>query len=423
MERRMKDIMKRLRGNGRPATLLGIGPMSEEVIRASVRTARDFDFPLMLIASRNQVDRQDFGGGYILGGTDQFAFVKLVRQMVMEEGYKGPVFICRDHGGPWQRDEEYRGKLEFAQAMERAKLSYRSDIEAGFNLLHIDPTKDPHVAGALPLNVVLDRVVELIGYTESVRRELGLSAPISYEVGTEETAGGLTGDAAFEAFLHELYNRLEREALPTPDLIVGQTGTLVRMGTNVGRVDGDKARHLEAIARKYGIGLKEHNADYLAENVIAIHPAMGITAANVAPEYGQVQTQAYLELASLEEEMLQTSSVPKSHLSEVIKNEVIASERWRKWLVGEAKSWTVKDLLMHPKELDSLAKGCGHYIYPNAGFRIARDRLYNNLGRISLEMSPEEIVIRTIQVSIERYVSGFNLRNLNSYLVASDLHS
>lgn len=61
--------------------------------------------PLMLIASRNQVDSDEFGHGYVCGW-DQDRFVKDVEAAAAAVGFDGLVYLCRDHGGPWQRDEE-----------------------------------------------------------------------------------------------------------------------------------------------------------------------------------------------------------------------------------------------------------------------------------------------------------------------------
>ena len=83
-------------------------------------------------------------------------------------------YLCRDHGGPWQRDEERRAKLPEKEAMERGLTSYYADIDAGFDLLHIDPTKDPDYAmGTVPMDTVLNRTVELIEKTEAYRKAKG----------------------------------------------------------------------------------------------------------------------------------------------------------------------------------------------------------------------------------------------------------
>lgn len=73
--------------------------------------------------------------------------------------------------------------------MELGKRSYLYDLKAGFDLLHIDPTKIPDVGDVVPMDMVLDLTIELIEYCEAQRKALGLP-PVAYEVGTEETNGG-----------------------------------------------------------------------------------------------------------------------------------------------------------------------------------------------------------------------------------------
>ena len=46
-------------------TLLGVGPMSLNVVDASIELSNKFNFPLMMIASRRQINSKDFGGGYV----------------------------------------------------------------------------------------------------------------------------------------------------------------------------------------------------------------------------------------------------------------------------------------------------------------------------------------------------------------------
>lgn len=70
-------------------TLLGIGPMSENFLRASLEISKEKDFPLMYIASRNQVDAYKLGGGYV------FHAEKLFREKI---DYDNVYYLCRDHG-------------------------------------------------------------------------------------------------------------------------------------------------------------------------------------------------------------------------------------------------------------------------------------------------------------------------------------
>ena len=46
-------------------TLLGVGPMSLNVIDSSIELADFYKVPIMLIASRRQIDSRIYGGGYV----------------------------------------------------------------------------------------------------------------------------------------------------------------------------------------------------------------------------------------------------------------------------------------------------------------------------------------------------------------------
>ena len=136
----------KLQETGDSATILGIGPMSKNCVQATLELSKDEDFPVMFIASRNQVDSDEFGGGYV-NGWDQKRFAAAVEEVADEIGYDNFYYLCRDHGGPWQRDKERNDHLPVDVAMEIGKKSYLADIEAGFDLLMIDPTKDPFEIG------------------------------------------------------------------------------------------------------------------------------------------------------------------------------------------------------------------------------------------------------------------------------------
>ena len=61
----MQGIYKLEETQNLRCTMLGIGPMSENLIEAVFLLAKQKDFPVMFIASRNQVDADEFGGGYV----------------------------------------------------------------------------------------------------------------------------------------------------------------------------------------------------------------------------------------------------------------------------------------------------------------------------------------------------------------------
>src|SRR5207302_11475576 len=125
--------------------------------------------------------------------------------------------------------------------------------------------------------------------------------PVDYEVSLERTSGELSLPSEFDRFVGQLVRELERRGLPRPLFIVGNTGTLTRMDRNVGAVDFDAVAELVRIAREHGLVFKEHNADYLDAEELARHPDAGIGMANVAPEFGRLESDALLELCRQEE--------------------------------------------------------------------------------------------------------------------------
>ena len=121
---RLKELIEQAKKRGTRFSLLGAGPVSETTFRATMNLAKRRNCPPMLIASRNQMDSLSFGGGYLKGGMDQPRFVELIRKFQAAAGYDGPLYICRDHGGPWQRDEELQNRYPVARAMELARQSF-----------------------------------------------------------------------------------------------------------------------------------------------------------------------------------------------------------------------------------------------------------------------------------------------------------
>ena len=405
----MSSIRRLDREEGLRCTLLGIGPMSEAVIEASFLLAKERDFPLMFIASRNQVDAEELGGGYVRNW-DQRAFVGALRDMAVKTGFEGIYHVCRDHGGPWQRDKERADKLPEPEAMALGKRSYLADLLAGFDLLHIDPTKDPHCTGVVPMESVIGRTVELIGYVEAERRARNLP-PVAYEVGTEETNGGLTSQDAYGLFMTELNARLAARKLPMPVFIVGQTGTLVRMTENVGRFDMETAGKLASKAASFGVGLKEHNSDYLPDAALYMHPVVGITAANVAPEFGVVETGAYLMLAEIEQNAYRLGLFEhKSDFIGEIGKAAVECQRWRKWMAGGQGNMPVEDVMKDEALVQLITETAGHYTLENDAVKLQLKLLFANLEGIGL--NPHAIAIGRIKKSINRYVECFNLSGL-----------
>ena len=397
------------------STLLGIGPMSPMLLQGALELAKEQDFPILFIASRNQIDKQSFGGGYV-SHWDQQQFCDAISAMADKVGFDGLYYVCRDHGGPWQRDEERRAELPEAEAMVLGLESYLADVDAGFDLLHIDPTKDPHTVGAVvEMETVLRRTVELIQKIEAYRNAKKLPS-IGYEVGTEETNGGLTGTDAFALFIDKLTDALKENGLPKVQFIVGQTGTLTRLTENVGHYSFENAGRLAKITADNAIELKEHNSDYLPDDIMLMHPALGIGSSNVAPEFGVAETRAYLQLARLEKKLYEMGLLSGcGSVGQILPRAAVEKGRWRKWMVGEESQYSVKQVLRDEALTAQIADISGHYTFETEEVAPALQTMLDNLE--SVNVPARRYVLDKIKYSIGRYVTDYNLRGLTSRLL------
>lgn len=404
--------MLKLQDSGDHATMIGIGPMSPNLLQAAFELARDEDFPLMFIASRNQVDMDELGAGYV-NHWDQRRFAADIRKAADEVGYDGPYYLCRDHGGPWQRDEERNAHLSEDAAMEIARRSFVADMEAGFDLLMVDPTKDPYQTGkVIPLKVVLRRTVDLIDYLERYRYEHNLPE-VAYEVGTEETNGGLTTTDTYEEFISQLKPELERRGCPMPTFIVGQTGTLTRLTEQVGHYNYRNARELADMAKRYGVGLKEHNADYLDDVTLLEHIPAHVTASNVAPQYGTEETRAYLKLCDVEQLLVDNNLCgDPSDLRHVLLVKAIKTERWRKWMCGGDVNLQVDDILKDEELSLQILDISGHYAFDDPEVKEELATLYRNLAAQGID--GQRFVIEHIKRPLRQHVVGLNLTGVTT---------
>jgi tagatose-1,6-bisphosphate aldolase non-catalytic subunit AgaZ/GatZ len=206
----IKSMIERLielRRQGICLTLLAVCPNSEAVLEAAVQAAARNNAPMLFAATLNQVDRE---GGYT--GWTPTDFVAKMRAYADIYQCHADLYPCLDHGGQWLKDVHTRDALSFEQTTAEVKASITAMLEAGYALLHIDPTVDRTANGPLPVEVVVERSLDLIAHAEAERARLGLP-PVDYEVGTEEVHGGLVDLSSFERFLRLLHEGLAARGL------------------------------------------------------------------------------------------------------------------------------------------------------------------------------------------------------------------
>ena len=380
IQQRLKNYRK-----NRNCTLLGVGPMSKNCIDATIELANEYCTPLMLIASRRQIDSEQFGGGYVENWTtEQFA------DYVIYKDTQKNIILARDHGGPWQNELEISNKLYLDDAMQSAKESYRADIDAGFQMLHIDPSVDIH---ANPnIDQVLERVYELYEFCWTYSQQK--KQDVIFEIGTEEQNGSNNTQEELEYTLECMRKFCKSNKLPYPSFIVIQAGTKVMEMRNVGSFDSPirvanelppeiQIPRMISICNHYKIFMKEHNADYLSTDSLKWQPRLGIHAANIAPEFGVAESKAFIDLMEnsnqniLLEEFLRIS---------------YDSKKWEKWMIN-ATSASDKD-----KAIIS-----GHYIFSTAECLELKNQARFHIKDLDTQLKNK------VKESIFRYMKAFNL--------------
>jgi len=382
-------------GAGQPApTILAICPNSEAVVKASMLAAKEADVPLFFAATLNQVD---LDGGYT--GWTQRDFVRLARELATEYGYEGPIVVGLDHGGPWLKDAQTREGWPLERAMAGVKESLAACLEAGYDLLHVDPTVDRTLPKGqpMPIEMVIERTLELIEFSETHRRRNGLP-PVSYEVGTEEVHGGLADMRVFRRFLDGLKGGLAEAGLADvwPCFVVGKVGT----DLHTAEFDPEVARELVAVAAEYGSFIKGHYSDSVSNP--EAYPAAGMGGANVGPEFTEAEYEGLEELVAREKELAAAGKVAEtSGMMEALTSAVVASGRWEKWRQPEEEGRGFEEL--SPKRQGWLVRTGCRYIWAEPEVVAARNQLYANVN------GGEERVLRKIAAVMLKYYRAFGL--------------
>ncbi len=375
--------------NKRRCTLLGVGPMSVNCVDAVIDLANEHEVPILLIASRRQIDSGEFGGGYVNNWTTaDFA------RYVIDRDKKGKVLLARDHGGPWQNTKEVSNNLSLRRAMESAKSSYRADIEAGFQVLHIDPSVDIH--GQPDVDEVLDRVFDLYEFCWSQAQQL--KQEIIFEIGTEEQSGSTNSQEELDYTLNAVQQFCKKNKLPQPTFVVIQCGTRVMETRNVGSFDAPirVADELPAeiqlpkmieICNRYGIFMKEHNTDYLSDAALQWHPRLGIHAANVAPEFGVTETRALVSV-------LEDNGLDK--IADRFLQCAFESNKWDKWMIENTQASDRDRAII-----------AGHYVFSKPECIEIKAEATECLKRKGIHLN--DYLKQEVKQSILRYLRNFRL--------------
>lgn len=386
-------------------TIFAACPNSIAVMKAALISAKRCNAPIKFATTLNQVD---LDGGYT--GFTQYQFVNKIKQEAKAINLQSPVIIAVDHGGPWLKDRHRHEKLNYEQTMGQVKKSFEAAIDAGYDLIHVDPTIDISLPEGkiIAIETVVERTIELIRHCEEFRMQSGHSK-ITYEVGTEEVHGGLVNLKVFRHFFELLKEGLQQEFLPDiwPCFVVGKVGT----DLHTTEFDAEVAQTIVDIAANYGSVIKGHYSD----NVInpEAYPKSGMGGANVGPEFTEREYEGLMELDEIEKQLYLEGRVPKpADIKEILWRAVIDSGRWTKWLKNDedAVNFYAND---KARQEWLIKTGC-RYIWQNPEVVASRFDLYQNLEHNGIKA--EKILISHIEKAMDKYFYKFNLVDLNDLL-------
>lgn len=317
-----------------------IGPMSKNIVDCAIEHAQRY--PIGLIPSRRQVD---FCGGYVNEWTTQ-NFSKYVKDR------NSPVLLCRDHGG------ENQG-LEMDDGIE----SFLNDCD-NFHLIHVDPFK------------VSKTILDAAEKTCTIIIKIWNKNPnIMYEVGTEEAIFKYEPEE-LKWLLEYLKMGLTQEQFNCIKYAVVQSGTGLDLPTrtNIGNFNSRRLKSFVKVAKKYRLMSKEHNGDYLIDSFgVEVRYQIGLDAINIAPEFGQIESEYYLEECK-----------KKTELFDELYALCYDSGRWEKWISN-----------IERVSKDQLIRTCCHYILSDKEFinkiksnfpsadEIIRKRIKSKLGLLN----------------------------------------
>ena len=287
-----------------------IGPMSKNVVDAIIIFNKLRHENVGIIPSRRQVENT---GGYSNNWT-----TKELRE------YAPDLLIKRDHSGPGQGNDDDDG---YDSLKEDCKY---------MDYIHIDPWKK-----------YSNYKDGLIWTTEMIKFCYSLNPLIQFEVGTEESIRKFDY-FELENLLDDLKKSLPIEAFNQIKYLVIQSGTSLKNNQNTGNYDRTRLLKMIKVAKKFNLMSKEHNGDYISEKLIFEKMSLGLDSINIAPEFGLIETQTYLD--------------------EILDDKLTFNKFWQ--ICYDSKRWEkwVGDNFDPEKNKEELIKICGHYVLSQTNF-------------------------------------------------------
>lgn len=300
-----------------------LGPISKNIVDSVIDFANKNSVCFGLIPSRRQIEKN---GGYVNNWTTK-AFINYVKIKTDN------ILLVRDHCGPSQGALEDDGIESF---IEDCKY---------FDVIHIDVWKK-HTNYFEGLNKTIEFIN--LGYEHNPN--------LLYEIGTEEAIRKFSAEE-LDNFLSDLKTSLNPCIFSKIKYLVIQSGTKLEKNNNTGNHDPIKIKDMIKVVKKYNLLSKEHNADYLPNEILEEKFKAGLDSINIAPEFGQIETQTILS---------EIKKINSDYLFDNFFNICLMSKKWIKW---------VSENYIPEQNKEELINICGHYVFSDQKFKEIKKNL------------------------------------------------
>jgi len=353
--------------------------MSLNSFNAICNSSRFSKYPITVIASRNQIESEELGGGYVNNwSTESFS--------LFARNNKANIILARDHAGPYQSSLSTTNFNNDQDALNDSVKSLKCDILNGFQFLHLDPSN--YSKSTITLDGMINSLVEMYGicdeYSKSLNRE------VYYEIGAEGHSSTIGSSEELEYFLQRTISEIKKYNFKYPTFCVAMLGSLVKETRNIGNFsDNIKGNNLKDIKKiiniihSYDLSVKQHNADYLCLDVFKKMPSFGLDAINIAPELGKIETSLILDIL-------------KNHNCTAFYDRfnqlAFNSNKWKKWVINTSN--------FRPEDYTKIA---GHYLFSTKEFCLLKNEILEDIPYI------DEIIVAEIEKHIRDLLTCLNI--------------
>ncbi len=357
---------------------------NELVIRSALRHAKAHNYIAVLEATANQVNQ--FGGYTGLVPAD---YAEMVERIAQEEGLAPcQLILGGDHLGPltWQA-------LNEQEAMANSEALVRAYTLAGFTKIHLDTSMrvaDDDPNAPLDVAVCARRGAKLAcaveeAYQERLRSHpdamrpvliIGSEVPIPGGSQCHEDSVTPTDPEEFLRQYRVFRNTFRQEGAPFEDVAAFVVQPGVEFGDDfVFQYDAERAKPLtDALMEHLPLVFEGHSTDYQTEESLSAMVRDGVRILKVGPALTFGLREALFQLEACEK-MLISQEEERSHIQEVLLDEMDSSDRyWKKYYTG------TEDEVAY-KKIFSYSDRCRYYL-PTEAVDQAIYRLLSNTQQV-----------------------------------------